>query len=217
MNKTRIEALSDGVFSIVMTLLIIDIKVPKIVGEIVTNDILWQKLWELWPLFRSYLISFIILGMYWIAHHALFHLFVRQVNRVFAWLNILFLMFIAFIPFSAHLMGEYPTHQPAIIVYGLNIILSGLTFYVMYRMIVMNPELVHENVTKRLKIQSTIRVLLPPVFAILGIIVSFWSISTSFFLFAFPIFFNAIPGTLDYPEKLLVKLFNSLRRQPTHH
>ena len=213
MNKNRLEALGDGVFSIAMTLLVIDIKVPRIEGEIVTDQVLWQKLGELWPLLRSYLFSFLILGMYWISHHALFHLFVRQANRVFAWLNIFFLMVIAFIPFSAHLIGLYPNHQPAIMMYGLNLVLCGIFFFVMFRMIILNPELVHENVSRRLKVQATIRVLLTPVFAFLGMVAARWSPELSFLLFTFPVLFNAIPGTLDYPETWIRRGWEFLRKK----
>ena len=73
----------------------------------------------------------------------------------------------------------------------------------MFRMIIVDPELVHENVSRRLKVQATIRVLLTPVFALLGMLVSCWNLNLSFYLFAFPIIFNVIPGTLDYPEKWL--------------
>ena len=72
MNKARVESLSDCVFSIVMTLLIIDFKVPNISGHAVTNAEMIDKLWALWPILRSYFISFILLGMYWVAHHAYF-------------------------------------------------------------------------------------------------------------------------------------------------
>lgn len=203
MNKNRLEALGDGVFSIVMTLLIIEIKVPHTEGA-VTDQELWLKLGELWPLFRSYIISFFVLGMYWIAHHAFFHLFAKNVNRVIALLNILFLMFIAFIPFSAHLLGQYPRHMPAIIVYGVNIIFSGLILYSMLRVAIHDKEVLHETVSWRLILQATTRILLPPVFAAAGIAVFPFNRNLSFFLFVFPIIFNIIPGTLNILEGAFV-------------
>ena len=206
MNKTRLENLSDGVFAIVMTLLIIDIKVPDSHGVHITNMELWQRLWDLWPVFRSYVISFIVLGMYWMSHHALFHLFAKNVNRVFANKNNLFLMFLALIPFSAHLLGQYPYNELAVIIYGINIILLGITFTLMYSYVIANKELVYENLPRRLYVQATIRVLLTPSFAFLGILVCFYNVSLSFFLFAFPIVFNIIPGTLDGLERVYLKI-----------
>ena len=76
MNKSRIEALSDGLFSVAMTVLIFNIKVSPLTQPISAYELLGQ-LWKLWPLFRSYYISFAILGMYWIAHHTFFHYFAK--------------------------------------------------------------------------------------------------------------------------------------------
>ncbi len=206
MNKTRLENLSDGVFAIVMTLLIIEIKVPESHSVHLSNQELWQALWDLWPLFRSYVISFIILGMYWMSHHALFHLFARNINRVFANKNNLFLMFLALIPFSSHLLGQYPDNELAVIIYGINIILLGVTFCLMYFYVIANKELVYEDLPKKLYLQATIRVLLTPSFALIGILVCFYNISLSFFFYAFPVIFNIIPGTLDGLEKIYLKL-----------
>ena len=205
MNKARLEALSDGVFSIVMTLLIIDIKVPKLNGDAVTNQELWQRLSDEWPLFRSYFISFIVIGMYWIAHHAFFHFYVRQINRTVTNINILFLMLLTFIPFSAHLLGQYSRNEIAIFLYALNIIGIGLALFAMLRIVIRDKELAHEQISRRLIIQGTIRVLLPPTFAFLAIFVAYFSIPASLFLFAFPVIFNVIPGTLDFFERLLLK------------
>ena len=205
MNKTRIEALSDGVFSIVMTLLIIEVKVPHLQGLTISNEELWHRLSDLWPLLRSYFISFLILGMYWTNHHAFFHMFTKQVNRLLNVVNIFFLMFLCFIPFSAHLMGQYPANEPAILIYGINIILIGMTLFIMLRMVINNPELVHEHVSKRLKTQAAIRLLLPPIFAVMGMLFAHVNFSLSYFLFAFPIIFNIIPGTLDVLEWLFIK------------
>ena len=208
MNKTRIEGLSDGVFSIVMTLLILDIKVPQLNGVSVTNQELWQRLADQGPIFRSYFISFVVIGMYWISHHAFFHLYARQVNRVVANINIVFLMFLAFIPFSAHLLGEYHRNEAAIAVYGMNIIGIGLALFSMFRIVIRNKELAHENVSRRLIIQGTIRVLLPPGFALLAIFAAYVNIPFSLFLFAFPVIFNIIPGTLDFLERLVLQRKN---------
>ncbi len=211
MNKIRIEALSDGVFAIVMTILVLELKVPHIRGEETSNQLLWQKLIDLWPVFRSYLISFLIVGMYWLAHSAFFHLFTRQVNRVLANFNTLFLMFVSLIPFSAHLLGEYPRHYPAILIYGLNIIVVGLILFLMLRLAIHDHEVRHEAVSQRLIVQATVRVLLPPGFALLGMLVAGVNISFSFFLFFFPIVFNLIPGSLDFMEWLIFK-----RRRKAH-
>lgn len=200
----RIEALSDGVFSIVMTLLIIDIKVPQLGPEASSFD-LWRNLWHMWPLFRSFYISFAILGMYWISHHALFHLIVKNANRPITYLNILFLCFISLIPFSAHLIGQYPLNETAVMVYGANVIVIGAVQLLMMRLTMIDVRTLHDGVNERLIHQSVIRMLLPPVFSVFGIIACVFHSSISFFLFAFPVVFNIIPGGLTLLERVFSK------------
>lgn len=212
MNKARIEALSDGVFAIVMTLLIIDIRVPPLT---VNNSVheLWGQLLLLWPLFRSYYFSFAILGMYWITHHALFHLFVKHANRPITYINVAFLCFISLIPFSAHLVGQYPYNELAVSVYGGNVILIAMVQFLMFHWAVNDDANRHEAIDPKIVQQTTIRLLLPPVFSMLGIIVSLFSPASSFVLFAFPIIFNIIPGTLSGLEKIAVRIFPTKGRQ----
>lgn len=212
MNKNRLEAFSDGVFAIVMTLLIIEIKVPPPQGISITDRELWHRLWEEWPLFRSYFISFIVIGMYWIFHHALFHMFAKSVNRVVNIMNIWFLMFVTFVPFSAHLLGQYPHNSPSFIIYTVNIVLIGIIFYVMFSLVVHDKNLVHETVTNRLITQATIRVLLTPAFAVVALFVAPWNKTVSYFLYGFPIVFNLIPGTLNTVEAIMLFPFRFLIR-----
>ena len=103
LETDRLETLADGVFAIAMTILVFEITVPDLAtGEL---DQLGSKLLALWPKLLAYVISFIVLGIFWIGHHNQFA-FIRRANRTFLWLNIVFLMLIAFIPFSAALLGR---------------------------------------------------------------------------------------------------------------
>ena len=80
LGKNRIEALSDGIFAIVMTLLILEIHVPDLPAN-ASNLQLAPALWHLWPKFLSYAVSFVALGVYWISHHNIYHL-IRRSDRV---------------------------------------------------------------------------------------------------------------------------------------
>ena len=204
MNKSRIEALSDGIFAVAMTILIIDIRVPALVQPGDGYELM-KYLWKMWPLFRSYYISFAILGMYWIAHHALFHLFAKHANRPITYLNILFLCLITLIPFSTHLIGEYPMNTVAVATYGVNVIVISAVQYWMFCLTIKDPQVLHEGATQRLIKQTTVRMLLPPAFAVLGIITGFYHSSVSFFLFAFPVIFNIIPGSLNFLEHVFTR------------
>jgi TMEM175 potassium channel family protein len=102
-NETqRIEAFSDGVFAIAITLLIIEIGVPHVTGE----ESLRSALGDLWPSYGAYVLSFVTIGIYWANHHSFFRLFVR-VDHFFLIVNVFFLMAIAFLPFPTAVLGEY--------------------------------------------------------------------------------------------------------------
>jgi len=111
MEKSRIAALVDGIFAVAMTLLVLDLKLPE--GVKLSNDAeVWRQLVELNNHFSNYVLSFIVLGVFWIAHHSLFH-FVRRVNRGLLWFNLLFLLFITLLPFSTNLLsGHSSLHIP---------------------------------------------------------------------------------------------------------
>jgi uncharacterized membrane protein len=101
----RIEAFSDGVFAIAITLLIIEIAVPAVESD----ESLGDALFDLWPEFFAYVLSFVIIGIYWANHHSFMRLFVRA-DHYFLLLNVFFLMCIAFLPFPTAVLGEYLTH-----------------------------------------------------------------------------------------------------------
>ncbi len=204
MNKNRIEALSDGVFAITMMILVIDIRVPPLAVPANGYELMGQ-LWKMWPLFRSYYISFAILGMYWIAHHTLFHYFAKHANRPLTYINILFLCLITLIPFSTHLIGQYPINTVAVAIYGANVIVIGAVQYWMFRLTIKDPQALHEGITPQMLMHSNVSMLMPPAFAVLGIIAGFYHSSISFFLFAFPVVFNIIPGSLGFIERYFLK------------
>lgn len=117
---TRLNTLTDGVFAIVMTLLVFDLTLPR------ESENLAADLARLLPNFLSYAFSFVILGVYWTAHHRLME-FITQGDHFLLWLNILFLMFVSLIPFSAGLLSHYGATRIALEVYGLNLVMVGLS------------------------------------------------------------------------------------------
>ncbi len=199
MNKARLEALSDGIFAIVMTLLIFDIKVPAISGE-VTSETLWSSLMTLWPHIVVYAGTFLVLSAMWINHHFLFQMFAKDVDRRLNLLNLVYLMFVAFFPFSASFIGEYHAYQPATILYGINLLAITLLSIAMTRYIRLSQGT--EHLPKRLLNQSRFRFLVNITCYLVAILVSFWNVHISLFLYIFPVIFNIIPGTLDFTERL---------------
>jgi uncharacterized membrane protein len=124
-NETaRIEAFSDGVFAIAITLLIIEIGVPHVTGE----ESLSEALGDLWPSYGAYVLSFVMIGIYWANHHSLFRLFMRT-DHFFLILNVFFLMAIAFLPFPTAVLGEYldndEQREAAVRLYSLGLLLPA--------------------------------------------------------------------------------------------
>ena len=104
-STSRIEAFSDGVFAIAITLLILELKVPVIAVFQDKRDLM-VALRELWPSYFAYVFSFSIIGIYWVNHHYIFQLF-NRVNHTFGLLNLLFLMTISFLPFPTAVLAKY--------------------------------------------------------------------------------------------------------------
>jgi uncharacterized membrane protein len=129
----RILALSDGVFAIALTLLVLNIEVPEIPGDPVAEELPGELL-DLWPKFLSYLLSFVVIIFYWIAHHSIFGL-IKDHDRVLVWLNSLFLLCVAFLPFPTALLGEYGDQQLVVAIYAgslaiMRLLLSLVWWYV---------------------------------------------------------------------------------------
>jgi uncharacterized membrane protein len=104
-ETTRVEAFSDGVFAIAITLLVLEIRVPApdLTGH---GSTLLPALIRLWPSYLGYLISFVTIGVMWVNHHSMFVL-IRQTDRYFLLLSVFFLMCIAFLPFPTAVLAEY--------------------------------------------------------------------------------------------------------------
>jgi uncharacterized membrane protein len=127
-----------------MTLLVLEIAVPQLTHSEVAAGELPKQLSELWPLIMSYGMSFIILGFFWIYHHVLFH-YIKRVNRVFVWLTIFYLMFVAFIPFSTALLGEYHDQHISVAIYGINIAIAAFSTFVQWWYATKDQRLVDSN------------------------------------------------------------------------
>jgi len=201
MSKARLEAFSDGVFSIVMTLLIFNIRVPILAAPFTDRD-LWQALGNVWPAIIIYMLTFAVLSAFWINHHFLFESFAKSVDRRLNLLNLLYLMFIVFIPFTATLWGEYGGHQPAAILYGINIFIIVLISSFMSQYIRESESLLHDDITPRLLKQARFRSLVSLISYAVGIAITFINPPLSAVFYLFPIIFNIIPGSLNLAEKI---------------
>ena len=124
-SKNRIEALTDGIYAVAMTLLVIELKIPEQHGAFSQADF-HHALISLLPKVGAWVISFLVLAMFWIGHHRLFQ-HVRVVDAKLLWRNLIQLMLVSLLPFSASLIGEYVATREAQYVYNINMLLLSLT------------------------------------------------------------------------------------------
>ncbi|HEX4850624.1 MAG TPA: TMEM175 family protein, partial [Puia sp.] len=133
LSTQRLEAFSDGVFAIAITLLILEIKIPD--SETLAHQSLFHYLSGLWPKYFAYVSSFIVIGIYWANHHYIFKLY-KRTDHIFNILNVLFLMTISFLPFPTAIFGEYITddvrRQSAVTFYAISTYLPAIVWLSMW-------------------------------------------------------------------------------------
>ncbi|MBK6544513.1 MAG: DUF1211 domain-containing protein [Saprospiraceae bacterium] len=145
MNKTRIEAFSDGVLAIIITIMVLEIKIP--------HSSNWDGLIHLIPIIISYLLSFIYIGIYWVNHHHLFHS-ISKVTSGILWSNLNLLFWLSLIPFSTGWMGENHFEPNTIAVYAVSLLMPAIAYYILQTAI-MNCQLSPEAFAEAHQKQNT--------------------------------------------------------------
>ncbi len=120
MGKNRLEAFSDGVVAIIITIMVLELKVPS--GDSV-HDLLHHT-----PVFVSYILSFFFVGIYWNNHHHLLHT-AREVNGKILWANLHWLFWLSLIPFTTNWMGEHFLSPWPVAIYGVVLLFCGLSYF----------------------------------------------------------------------------------------
>lgn len=195
LGKNRIEALSDGIFAIAMTLLVLELKVPEL-PKTASNVQVWPELMKLWPVFISYAASFASLGVYWVAHHNLYH-HIRRANRVLLCLNVLFFMFVSFVPFSTSVVNAFPQTQVAPEFFGANITLIGWVLWLQWRYASSQPEMLMPHVTREYRDLVRSRFFWIPVVLTFTVLVCYWSVELSLAVYVLLLPFYLIPGSVE--------------------
>lgn len=176
LSTSRIEAFSDGVFVVAITVLVLNLQVPQLVSAEVSRGLL-PKLVELWPKLLSYALSFEIVGIYWVAHHNTFH-YIQRSDRTLLWLNILLLLCIVLLPFPTALLGQYPEQQISVIIYAGTLVLTGLVFQLLWWYATSGYRLVDREIDPLLVRRATRRNLMAPLIYLLTMGISFLSVPT---------------------------------------
>jgi TMEM175 potassium channel family protein len=181
MPKGRVEALADGVFAIAMTLLAFNLQPPN-APAIHDSAGLRAALLAMLPHFRTYVISFLVIGIYWISHHFQFQ-YVRRADRTLLWINLFFLMFVAVLPFSTAVLGRYERYQTAIVLYSSNLLLVGLTNAVHWAYVTSRRRLVAPDLPSEVVRITMTRILLAPTVALLCIGISYIDVAWAVYFY----------------------------------
>jgi uncharacterized membrane protein len=195
LSTNRLEAFSDGVFAVAITLLVLNLQIPQLASSLVSRELL-PKLFDLWPKLLSYMLSFVIVGIYWVAHHNTFH-YIKRSDRNLLWLNILLMMCIVFIPFPTALLGQYPEQQVSIIMYAGTLVITGLVLQLLWWYATSGYRLVDRGIDSRLVQRATRRNLTAPLIYLLAIGISFFIVTASQVLFLLVPVYYIFPGRID--------------------
>lgn len=159
-DENRVVGFSDAVFAFAATLLVLKIDLPSLSGGEFSTQ-LGSALIALWPTYLANIISFLVIGYYWLNHHAIFGL-LKRIDKGVVWLNLVFLVFLSFLPFPVDLYGDYPTEKVAIIFYSLSLALVG-SFLVIIWLYAVRKKLTSESLTRRHIRYYTLRLLVAPI------------------------------------------------------
>ncbi len=144
-STRRLETLTDGIFAIAMTLLVFGLSIPS--G--LSSTQLLTHLVNLVPNVLSVIVSFVILGVVWVATHSQFQ-YIRHADHALIWLNLAFLLCVTLVPFSAGVLGRYHNQPAAVILYGSNLLVCLLFHYGMWRHATRAGHLVDANLDPRI-------------------------------------------------------------------
>ena len=190
-DVARINALSDGVFAVAMTLMIVDLRVPTPAQP--TFAALSGQVLALWPHFAAYALSFLVIGLYWVSHNLLFDL-IRRSDRGLMWINIVFLLFVVVIPFSTALLGRYSDNRFAVTLYFANLILVGLTLQTLWTYATTRHRLVDAELAPATIRLGTLRLLAVPAIGALALLISLLSIPLGIGLYVAALVAYSWPG-----------------------
>ena len=194
MVSGRLEALGDGIFSVAMTILVIEIVIPKVTGNS-WNDFR-QALKQSWTGLLCYVISFVVLGIMWFGHRMMFE-YIGKTNRYFIFLGVLFYLVVCLVPFSTSFLAKNTLQWYAIMIYGINLSLCNLTLYAQWSYGINRESLLHREIPDEVRKEATFLFLLSPVVYAIAVGISFFFPIVSIVIFVVTPIVYLIPSKLD--------------------
>lgn len=187
-SPDRLVFLTDGVIAIIITILVLDIRVP----ELGSGQTLAESLTEVRPTFISFVISFLLVGMFWTLHKQTFNQ-VRYTDHNATWLNLLFLLALALVPYASSALGEYSTEPTALHLYGVVMIAASLLRFALNAYFQTHPGLLWQAPPKSTRRLLALTASVPIVVYIVAMAVASWSTTLSLILyFSIPVVYFAV-------------------------
>jgi uncharacterized membrane protein len=180
-GKSRIESLTDGIFAFGMTLLVLGVGYPislQAFSRMPVEQILFASV----PYFILYMVSFLILAAFWVSHHIQFH-YIRAIDRSYLWMNIIALMFVAFVPFTSSLAGFFNSSRLASAVFEIHLLVIGLLFHLGWRYATGNHRLVEPSLDPAIIRRIRGGTLVIPSFSLAGFLLTLMGFHESVFIF----------------------------------
>jgi uncharacterized membrane protein len=166
-DPARVMALCDGVFAIVITLLVLEIHVPELASE----KGLREALEEIRPSFVAFLICFVVVAIAWVGHRDLFA-HVRRTDRPLVWLNILYMLPLCLLPFGASLLARYERAEVALQLYGFMLVAIAVTRAWMFWYGTGRPHLLYESIDRRARLLGVVFVAVPAAIYLVAILLA---------------------------------------------
>ena len=203
LSKARLEALTDGIFATVMTILVLTLSVPVITGPLTSAQLASEVLVDieaLAPNILGYVMSFLLLITVWISHHNVFH-YISNVDRPLLWLNAAFLLTVGFIPFSTALLGRYPLVQLPVVIYGANIFGISLSMQAILAYTARNKAFVADGWNARIMGRISLLWRIGMIIYATAILLSFISPAISFGVYVAALFFFPLSSIFGFRSK----------------
>jgi uncharacterized membrane protein len=194
MASGRLEALGDGIFSVAMTFLVLELVLPVLKGDS-WNDLI-HALSSIWLDLLCYVISFVVLGIMWFGHRMMFE-YIGRTDRYFIFWGVLFYMVVCLVPFSTRILATNTTKWYAIMMYGINLSLCNLTLYAQWVYGINKASLLHQELPAEVKREAKILFLLSPAVYCVAIGLSFFVPVVSMIIFVITPILYLIPNKLD--------------------
>jgi uncharacterized membrane protein len=196
----RVALFSDAIFAIAITLLIIEIKVPEIHSDELSDNELWHGLRKILPKFIGFLVSFFVIGLYWLSHHRMLK-YISHCNQKLLWSNLLFMLPIVVMPFSTSFLSEYYSGavRLPLAVYTINICFAGFFSFRLWKIIGNPRNHLSQNLSKTIVQYNMARALIVPVIFICVLLLSFINPWISY----------SIPPFAPFATRLIKKYYSS--------